>query len=178
VQDVLRLDIISRFSTEGFHALTKLNDEIAAAWRAIDAFNGDSECSDWAVDLSQRANCSTKTVYRRRREWLDEYGIDIKFPYAFYRDFLFYGRNSIAPPAARSAVVDAVDSGDGAEAVRALRDAARDFDERRRAVLTTTIKAPPRAMEVRVIAAPGQAQVDEIRSRYMRRRLRSPEPTS
>jgi hypothetical protein len=169
VKDVLRLDVISSFSTKGFHALTKLNDEIAAAWRASDLFDG-----DWAIDLANRSNCSRKTVYRRRRHWFDEYGINIELPYAFYRDLLFYGRNSVASPEARSAVVDAVDRGDGAKVVRAQSGAAQDFDKRRRAVLTTTIQALPHSMEVRVIAPPDHVSTGGDR----RGRLRPPSPAS
>ena len=99
LQKVLRLDVIAGFTSRGFHELCALDHEVAAAWREIEDYGG----KNWALCLAEAARCSSATVYNCRNEWLEQFGIDIALPHAFYRDMLFFAPNSLTDPRVRSA---------------------------------------------------------------------------
>ena len=91
LHDVLRLDSIATFSSKGFHKLGHLNDPVAAGWSSIQNFDPDT----WAGQLATLSGCRKSTIYNRRKQWLEEYHIDIALPFAFYRDLLVFGPQSL-----------------------------------------------------------------------------------
>jgi hypothetical protein len=146
LQKVLRLDVIAGFTSRGFHELCALDHEIAAAWREIEDYGGEN----WARSLSKAAQCSPATVYNSRNEWLEQFGIDLALPHAFYRDMLFFAPNSLTDPKDRSAWLCAVRMGDGAAMVRSARRAQAVFNRLRTSVVGSAIRADPRRMAVKV----------------------------
>ena len=109
------------------HALLALNDPVAVAWRS-DPTPG---AGNWAGRLARIAGCTRSTVYNRRDEWWQTYGIDIARPLQLYSDILYYGHNSIAKPESITALMVAVDQEDGDEAVRLHAEAIADFERKR-----------------------------------------------
>ncbi len=143
---VLRLDVIAGFTSRGFHALCALDHEVAAAWRRIKDYGGEN----WARGLAKPARCSPATVYNCRNEWLEEFGIDVTLPHAFYRDMLFFAPNSLTEPRVRSAWLHAVRKGDGAAVVRSARHAQAVFNRLRTSVVGSAIRADLRRMAVKI----------------------------
>jgi hypothetical protein len=142
--EVTHLGALAKFTRSGFRQLEELDDPVAAAWREIERPKRASLISE----LIARSKLKRATIYKRRRLWLDQLSIDILVPCGFYRDLLFYGPNSVMEVSERRDMVRAVDRKDGDASVRMLRQAARRFDEARRAVLRPTMEAKPRALPV------------------------------
>ncbi len=146
LQKVLRLDVIAGFTSRGFHALCALDHEVAAAWREVEDYGGEN----WARGLAGAARCSPATVYNCRKVWLEQFGIDLALPHAFYRDMLFFAPNSLTEPKVRSAWLRAVRRGDGAAMVRSARQAQAVFYRLRTSVVGSAIRADLRRMAVKV----------------------------
>jgi hypothetical protein len=146
LQKVLRLDVISGFTSRGFHELCALDHEVAAAWREIEDYGSEN----WALSLARAAQCSPATVYNCRNEWLEQFGIDLALPHAFYRDMLFFAPNSLTDPGDRLAWLRAVRKGDGAAMVQSARRAQAVFYRLRTSVVGSAIRADLRRMAVKV----------------------------
>ncbi len=151
-QEVLHLDVVASITVEGYHALLALHDPVAAAWRS-DPTPG---AGDWAGRLARAAGCTRSTVYNRRDEWRQEYGIDIARPLQLYSDILYFGHNSIARPESITALMAAVDQEDGDEVVRLHAGAIADFERKRVQIVNPALVSRPRAMELKLppIASP------------------------
>ena len=144
--EVTHLRALSKFTRAGFRQLCELDDPVAAAWLEIEGPKRGTLISE----LIARSKLKRAAIYKRRRLWLDQFSIDILVPCGFYRDLLFYGPNSVMEVSERRDMVRAVDRKDGDASVRMLRQAARRFDEARRAVLRPAMEAKPRAVPVLV----------------------------
>jgi hypothetical protein len=144
--EVTHLGALAKFTRSGFRQLEELDDPVAAAWREIERPKRASLISE----LIARSKLKRATIYKRRRLWLDQFSIDILVTCGFYRDLLFYGPNSVMEVSERRDMVRAVDRKDGDASVRMLRQAARRFDDARRAVLRPAMEAKPRALPVLV----------------------------
>jgi len=138
IRRVLALDILARFRRDKFLRLAALKEPVAVAWRSDEAV----KAGGWAKTLAKQAGCSEATVYSRRDAWLEEYGIDIRMPHAWYRDVLYFGPASLTRPQDRSAYLEAVKNRQGAEAIQLSEAAARNFDWARRAIVGLASKTP------------------------------------
>ena len=147
-QQLLHFDVVASITTEGYYALLALNDPVAVAWRS-DPTPG---AGDWAGRLARIAGCTRSTVYNRRDEWRQTYGIDIARPLQLYSDILYYGHNSIAKPESITALMVAVDQEDGDEAVRLHAEAIADFERKRVEIVNPALVRRPRAMELKLPA--------------------------
>jgi hypothetical protein len=141
---VLHLDVVASITTRGYHALYALDDEVAAAWRS-DPTPG---ASDWAGRLARIAGCQRSTVYNRRDEWRQKYGIDIARPLQMYSDILYFGHNSIAKPESITALVVALHYRKGDKVVRLHAEAIADFERKRTEIVNPALVSAPRAMEL------------------------------
>ena len=145
LQDLLRLDVITEFTVEGYEKFLKLKDKIAVAWRNA----GPADVNRWAEALAKKANVTVQTVYNRQAAWRKKYGIAIDLPNAFYRDALYFGSNSVSKPKDRAATLAAQSRRDGNALLRLRDKAALDFD-RLRAGVGAMIRAPLHFMPVEV----------------------------
>jgi hypothetical protein len=145
LHDVLRLDVIGKFTRQNLDRLSRLKDKVAVAWREMRAKHG----HNYARAIAEATGLSDQTVYDRRRTWLKEYGIDIAIPFRFYMDLLSLGSLSMARPHQRAALL-AADTADQEALVRALSSAFADFD-RRRSLMGEIADATPSAVEVKAI---------------------------
>ena len=155
-KEVLHLDVVARITTRGYHALLALNDPVAAAWRC-DPTPG---ARDWAGRLARVAGCKRSTVYNRRDEWWEKYGIDIARPLQMYSDILYFGHNSIAKPESITALMVAVEQKKGREVVRRHAVAIADFERKRLEIVNPALVSPPRAMELNLPPIPSPALDD------------------
>ena len=146
LQDLLRLDVITEFTVEGYEEFLQLQDKIAVAWRTA----APADVDRWAEALAKKANVTLQTVYNRQKAWRKKYGINIALPNAFYRDALYFGANSVSKPKDRAATLAAQSGRDGAELLRLRDKTALDFDRLRREVVGGTIRAPLHLMPVEV----------------------------
>ena len=146
LQDLLRLDVITEFTVEGYEEFLQSKDKIAVAWRTA----APADVDRWAEALAKKANVTVQTVYNRQAAWLEKYGIAIALPNAYYRDALYFGANSVSKPKDRSATLAAQSGRNGAELLRLRDKAALDFDRLRREVVGATIRAPLHLMPVEV----------------------------
>ena len=87
LRNVLQLDVITGFTSDDFSRFTTLRDPVAVAWRSFE-----TEDENWAKRIAATAKCSGSKVYARREAWLAEFKIDIRLPYAFYRELPLLGR--------------------------------------------------------------------------------------
>ena len=146
LQDVLRLDVITAFTVEGYEQFLQSPDKIAVAWRTA----APADVDRWAEALAKKANVTVQTLYNRQAAWRKRYGIDIARPNAYYRDALYFGANSVSKPRDRAATLAAQSGRDG-DALLRLRDkAALDFDRLRREGVGAMIRAPLHLMPVAV----------------------------
>jgi hypothetical protein len=145
LHDVLRLDVIGKFTLQDLDCLSRLEDKVAVAWRGVQAKRGEN----YAKAIAKATSLSDQTVYDRRRAWLKEYGIDIAIPFAFYGDLLSLGSLSTAPSNLRAALLVA-DTADAEAVMRALSSAFADFD-RRRSLMGEIVRAMPSPVEVKAI---------------------------
>ena len=118
LQEVLRLDLIASFTSRGFHELSALDHEIAAAWREIEDYGDEN----WARCLAKAARCSPDRL-QLPEQVVEQFGVDLALPHAFYRDMLFFAPNSLTDPQDRSAWLRAVRDGNGAAMVQSARRA-------------------------------------------------------
>ncbi len=146
LQDILRLDVITEFTVEGYEEFLQSQDKIAVAWRSA----APADVDRWAEALTKKANVTLQTVYNRQKAWRKRYGIDIALPNAYYRDMLYFGPNSVSTPKDRSATLAAHSARDGEELLRLRDKAALDFDRLRRDAVGATIHAPLHLMPVEV----------------------------
>ena len=121
------------------------DDEVVAAWCRTERVE-----DDWAGALARAAQCSKGWVYERRKQLLATYKIDIALPFAFYRDLVFFGPNSLTKPKDRAALNAALARGDAATNLRLRQQAAKDFDRRRIDVVGATVRAPALLMSPKV----------------------------
>ena len=145
LHEVLRLDSIAGFTSADLDALSRQKDQIVAAWCQTERVE-----DDWAGALAQAAQCSKGWVYERRKQLLAKFKIDIALPFAFYRDLVFYGPNSLTKPKDRAALNAALARGDAATNLRLRQEAVKDFDRRRLSVVGGTVQAPPLRMSPKV----------------------------
>ena len=145
LREVLRLDRIAGFTADNLEGLLRQTDKVVAAWRKIDCVE-----DDWAGLLAQAAKCSKKWVYERRKALLAFCSIDIALPFAFYRDLVFFGPNSLTRPEDRAALNAALARGDAATNLRLRQQAAKDFDRVRVDVVGAAVKSPPLLMSPKV----------------------------
>ena len=164
-QQLLHFDVVASITTEGYYALLALPDKVAVAWRS-DPTPG---ARDWAGRLARIAGCKRSTVYNRRDEWRQTYGIDIARPLQMYSDIMYYGHNSIAKPESITALMVAVDQEDGDEAVRLHADAIVAFERKRVQIVNPALVRRPRAMELKlpplaspVVASPEPDDLDDL----------------
>jgi hypothetical protein len=158
LRDVLRLDTIASFTAAHFHALLQEKDRVIAAWRRTERLE-----DDWAGALAQVAHCSKAWIYARRKQLLAASSIDIAFPFAFYRDLIFFGPNSLTPPKLRAALNTALARGDVATNLRLRQQAVKDFDRRRRSVVGASLSRPLLAISPKVaIPPPPQDDHDQL----------------
>ena len=157
LREVLRLDSIAGFTSAGLDAVwQQQGDKVVAAWRQTERVE-----DDWAGALAQAAGCSKGWVYERRKKLLAKYKIDIARPFAFYRDLVFYGPNSLIKPKDRAALNTALARGDAATNLRLRRQAAKVFDRRRIDVVGGTVRAPPLLMSPKVAIEPKAVAHDQ-----------------
>jgi hypothetical protein len=145
VREVLRLDCIAGFTVAGLAAVSRLTDPVVAAW-----LKTERAADDWADTLARAAGCSEGWVYARRQQLLAQYRIDIRIPFAFYRDLTFFGPNSLTRPKDRAALNAALARGDAAANLRLRQQAAHDFDRQRIGVVGATVRSPPLRMSPKV----------------------------
>ena len=146
LREVLRLDSIAGFTAADLDAMLQLQgDQVVAAWRQTERVE-----DDWAGALAQAAGCSKGWVYERRKKLLAKYKIDLATPFAFYRDLIFFGPNSLTKPKVRAALNAALARGDAATNLRLRQQAVKDFDRRRIDVVGATVRAPPLLMSPKV----------------------------
>lgn len=100
IDEVLRLTSIVKCTPEGLRKFLELDDPIIKAWRAREHYDP----KNWANELGLAAGMGKSTVYDRRKEWIQEYHVDIAIPYAFYRDLEFFGPHSFSNPENRAAL--------------------------------------------------------------------------
>jgi hypothetical protein len=146
IRRVLRLDRIAGFKSGDLDALVASNDPIIVAWRDEKS----ADLDDWAGVLTTRANCAKSSVYAQRNKVLRAHKIDIALPFAFYRDLVFFGPNSVTKPEDRSALNAALAKGDAATNLRLRQKAAGEFDRRRIGVVGRAIAGPPLPLPVKV----------------------------
>jgi hypothetical protein len=149
LRDVLRLDTIAKFKAADLQALLQEKDRVVAAWRRTERLE-----DDWAGALAAAAKCSKAWIYARRKQLLATSSIDIAFPFAFYRDLIFYGPNSLTPPSVRAALNDALARGDADTNLRLRQQAVKDFDRRRLSVVGASLSRPLLAMSPKVAIPP------------------------
>jgi hypothetical protein len=158
LRDVLRLDSIASFTAAHLQALLQKKDRIVAAWRRTERLE-----DDWAGALAQVAHCSKAWIYARRKQLLATHSIDIAFPFAFYRDLVFFGPNSLTPPKVRAALNAALARGDAASNLRLRQQAVKDFDRRRLSIVGASLSRPLLAMSPKVaIPPPTQGDHDQL----------------
>ena len=145
LREVLRLDRIAGFTADNLEALLRQTEKVVAAWRKTDCVE-----DDWAGLLAQAAKCRKRWVYERRKALLAFCSIDIALPFAFYRDLVFFGPNSLTPPEDRAALNAALARGDAATNLRLRQQAAKDFDRVRVDVVGAAVKSPPLLMSPKV----------------------------
>jgi hypothetical protein len=146
LREVLKLDIIAGFTAADFDAMLRQDDEVVVAWRETERVE-----DDWAGALAQAAGCSKGWVYERRKQLLAKCKIDIKIPFAYYRDLVFFGPNSFTKPKVRAALNAALARGDAATNLRLRQKAAKDFERRRITVGGGTVRSPPLLMSPKVV---------------------------
>ena len=95
------------------------------------------------------------------RNSLATYKIDIARPFAFYRDLVFFGPNSLTKPKDRAALNAALARGDAATNLRLRQQAVKDFDRRRIDVVGATVRAPPLLMSPKVAIEPKAVAHDQ-----------------
>ena len=156
LSEVLRLDCIAGFTTADLDAVSRLGDQVVAAWCQTERVE-----DDWAGALAQAAQCSKGWVYERRKKLLATRKIDIARPFAFYRDLVFFGPNSLTKPRDRSALNAALARGDAATNLRLRQQAVKDFDRRRIDVVGATVRAPPLLMSPKVALEPKAVAHDQ-----------------
>jgi hypothetical protein len=147
--EVLRLDTIASFTAADLHALLQKKGRVVAAWRSSERLE-----DDWAGALAQAAHCSKAWIYARRQQLLAKHKIDIAFPFAFYRDLIFFGPNSLTPPQVRAALNAALARGDAATNLRLRQRAVKHFDHRRLSVVGVSVSRPLLAMSPKVAIPP------------------------
>jgi hypothetical protein len=148
IKDVLHLDKIGTFTSKQFHDFIALGDDIIVAWQHPDFLKVEKS---WAEAIAELADVSTSTVYERRKEWIELYGIDIAIPFAFYRDLLYYARNSLTPPDDRWALVNAVKDRRGDAALRLLSESDEEFERQRLEIVGKVITAHPLKMKPKIV---------------------------
>jgi hypothetical protein len=148
LREVLHLDSLAGFTAADLAAVLRQDDPVVAAWRR-------TECvaDDWAGALAQAARCSKGWVYARRKQLLARCQIDIALPFAFYRDLIFYGPNSLTPPRDRAALNAALARGDAATNLRLRQQAVKEFDRQRRGVVGAAVTGPALLMSPKVAIA-------------------------
>jgi transposase-like protein len=147
LDEILCLKVIANFKSDDYFRLIALDDAVAKAWYKSESVDPDA----WVVSLAKAAGRSNSTVYNRRREWRDEYNVDIAIPHAFYRDLLFFGSHGLTAPELRSVLIESVKAGFADQTVSLLANAAADFDAQRAEVVATTINSAPLAMAPKVV---------------------------
>jgi hypothetical protein len=148
IKDVLHLDKIGTFTSQRFHDFLAIGHDIVAAWQYPDFHKVEKS---WADAIAEIARISKSTVYERRKEWIELYGIDIAIPFAFYRDLLFFGRNSLTPPDDRWALVNAVKDRHGEATLRLISELDEKFEQQRLEIVGKAIKARPLKMEPKLV---------------------------
>jgi hypothetical protein len=148
LREVLHLDSLAGFTAADLAAVLQQDDPVVAAWRQTERV-----ADDWAGALAQAAGCSKGWVYARRKQLLARYQIDIALPFAFYRDLIFYGPNSLTSPQDRAALNVALERGDAATNLRLRQQAVKDFDRRRRGVVGAAVRGPALLMSPKVAVA-------------------------
>jgi hypothetical protein len=139
--------LISTRSARSIPRFVALGDDIIRAWQNPDFHNKTS----WADAIAEIAYTSKSTVYQRRKEWIELYGIDIAIPFAFYRDLLFFGRNSLTAPDTRWALVNAFRDRRSEETLRLLSESDEEFEQQRLEIVGKAIKARPLEMKPNIV---------------------------
>ena len=120
-----------------------------------------ADLDDWAGALATRANCAKSSVYAQRKKVLQAHKIDIALPFAFYRDLVFFGPNSVTKPQDRAALNAALAGDDAATNLRLRQKAAAEFDRRRIGVVGRAIAGPPLPLPVKVAVDRQAPEIDE-----------------
>jgi hypothetical protein len=157
IRRVLRLDCIAGFKSSDLDALVTSTDPIIVAWRDEKS----ADLDDWAGALATRANCAKSSVYAQRKKVLQAHKIDIALPFAFYRDLVFFGPNSVTKPQDRAALNAALAGDDAATNLRLRQKAAAEFDRRRIGVVGRAIAGPPLPLPVKVPVDRQAPEIDE-----------------
>jgi hypothetical protein len=142
LREVLHLDVTVGFTADDLDRLLRLDHPVARAWANGPIAGGER----WSNALASDANCREGRIYRLRKEWRDRFKIDIRRPYAYYRDLLHFGPRSLTTPRERQALLDAVLDKSGDDAVRLLGKALDRFEADRTKVVGATINARPVAL--------------------------------
>jgi hypothetical protein len=146
IDGTLRLSSITKCTPEGLRELAQLVDRVVTAWHSVANFDP----TGWAGQIAKMAGCNKSTVYERRKTLMAEFNIDIAIPYAFYRDLRYFGPASLTQPENRAALVAALDTGDGAETLRLLEEAASHFFDELPTVVGAAITSPPKLLPTKV----------------------------
>jgi hypothetical protein len=183
INDVLGLPGIVNCTPERLRKLLALDDRVFKEWRASTEFApvgwedepGEFDPVRWARKLAAAAGVAESTVYQRRMVGIREYHVDIRIPYAFYRDLEFFGPHSFTKPENRAALIAAVSDGDGEETLRLLAEASSNFFPQVADVVGKAISSPltllPTTLAGDVAAQPdsavgavstGNADADEL----------------
>ena len=153
LREVLRLTSIVKVTPENLRAFCALTDPVAVAWRNIKEYDP----VGWSAQLVQASGCGKNIVYERQREWLAKFRVDIAVPYVFFRDLEVLGPNSFAAPETRDALLKSLNSGDGDETLRLLREAANSFFARMSELVGTAVTSPPTPLPLKVAGAAANA---------------------
>ena len=157
LREVLRLTSIVQVTPEKLRTFCALTDPVAVAWRNVTEYDP----AGWSAQLVQASGCGKNVVYGRRRQWLDEYQVDIAVPYVFFRDLEVLGPNSFAAPETREALLNALGEGDGDETLRLLREAADSFFARMSELVGVAVTSPPTPLPLKVArVAPSNASAE------------------
>jgi hypothetical protein len=161
LREVLKLNTIAGFTAADLDVMLRQDQPVVAAWCKTEQAE-----DDWAGALAQAVGCSKGWVYAQRKSLLAQYHIDIALPFAFYRDLVFFGPNSLTKPKVRAALNAALARGDAATNLRLRQKAVTDFDRRRITVVGGTVRSPPLLMspKVAIDRAVGQRDRPEVQS--------------
>jgi hypothetical protein len=140
--EVLHFDVIANITGEGFHRMIGVPDRVAEAWRKSRAPSTDG----WADRLAKAAKCSLSTIYNRRDQYRELFGIDIAFPLQLYGDVLHFGQASTTSPESITKMLAAVKSEDGAALLQLYAEAMANFEHKRVTLLNPALVVRPRAM--------------------------------
>jgi hypothetical protein len=146
----LNLDTIALFTRSDLDTLVGLDDGVAKAWRDSDSLEVDFKA------VAEAAKVNVQTVRNRRSDWRRLYKIDISLPHAFYLTLVTVSPVVAMDGGARAALSKALSHPEAQQTFDLLKQAAKDFDRRRRTIIGMVVEDAQKGnlgrFRVRVIA--------------------------